>query len=1036
MRPIRLAMRAFGPFGGEQVVDFRELGDRTFFLIHGPTGSGKTTVLDAICYALYGDTSGKERDGSDMRSHHADPSVLTEVTFDFSLGSDVYRVARTPEQERPKKRGEGMTTDRAKATLWRLAGEPDRAGSIEAGAGTVLASRWSSVSEEIERLLGFRSEQFRQVVMLPQGQFRRLLMADSRERQQILEALFQTEIYRRIEEALKVAAKEIVEQVNELDRKRELILQQGGVTTDGELRERRNEIETELEEVRDRITTMREEEQRAQQRLEEGRHVMERMREREEAEKALRDLEEKQDEFETKKTALNRAQKAAMLVEAERALKQRINEYEETARQSAALQEELKKARVTHAEAEEKLRRERERDAEREATRRECTRLDEFTEGVKRLDQVKGELDAVRRDLLQKTQERDDARKALEDCRQRLKDEQETLRETEKIALTIEFLSAASKEADRAYQLRQQLEKLRVELTTAQEQHQKVCDRLTTAEEAYARARERLASIETAWLEGQAAVLAQHLSPGEPCPVCGSPEHPSPARHEGELPTEAAVRNVREEVSGFEAARDEIKEGQAEQEKVVVQLESNVRAVEESLEEMSEVDISVLAAKVKETKGDLARAKGAREQSVKLQEEIEAIKQQEVSAQKRVEQSESELQAAVARCERAQALVMERESGIPEGLRSLEALDRAKEQAIARETSLREALDRAEEEASRAKEELAACEAAYKAISDALSTARERTDLLSRQFDVRLVGVGFKDDADYQAAREKIEEIDQLVQDITRFEGDVQAARDRAHRAQRATEGLSVPDVEALEKVAVDAQGRLEDGLKGEATRREQLKQITGLREELDKATEEIESLEGRHAFIGRIAEVANGRNAYGITFQRFVLGALLDDVLVAASERLQIMSTGRFYLQREVERADRRTAGGLDLEVYDTYTGTTRPVSTLSGGESFLASLALALGLADVVQAYAGGIHLDAVFVDEGFGSLDPEALDLAVRALIDLQRGGRLVGIISHVPDLKERIDARLEVIPGRHGSTARFVVPWSSPPSGGRG
>jgi exonuclease SbcC len=176
---------------------------------------------------------------------------------------------------------------------------------------------------------------------------------------------------------------------------------------------------------------------------------------------------------------------------------------------------------------------------------------------------------------------------------------------------------------------------------------------------------------------------------------------------------------------------------------------------------------------------------------------------------------------------------------------------------------------------------------------------------------------------------------------------------------------------------------------------------------------------------VGRISEVASGHNPQGITFQRFVLGALLDDVLIAATERLQIMSHRRYSLQRRAERSDRRTSGGLDLEVLDSYTGMARPVSTLSGGESFLASLALALGLSDVVQAYAGGIHLDTIFVDEGFGSLDPEALDLAFRALVDLQRGGRLVGIISHVPDLRERIDTRLEIIPDRRGSTVRFVI-----------
>jgi exonuclease SbcC len=202
-----------------------------------------------------------------------------------------------------------------------------------------------------------------------------------------------------------------------------------------------------------------------------------------------------------------------------------------------------------------------------------------------------------------------------------------------------------------------------------------------------------------------------------------------------------------------------------------------------------------------------------------------------------------------------------------------------------------------------------------------------------------------------------------------------------------------------------------------------QLKLIDTWLHGLSKLSQKLEKLEESYAIFGRLSEVANGRNNYGITFQRFVLATLLDDVLIATTERLRIMSRGRYELHRVRDRSKRPS--GLDLEVYDSYTGTTRGVATLSGGESFLASLSLALGLADVVQAYAGGIHLETIFVDEGFGSLDPEALELALRALMDLQKGKRLVGVISHVSEMKEWIPARLEITAGRRGSEARFVV-----------
>jgi len=238
-------------------------------------------------------------------------------------------------------------------------------------------------------------------------------------------------------------------------------------------------------------------------------------------------------------------------------------------------------------------------------------------------------------------------------------------------------------------------------------------------------------------------------------------------------------------------------------------------------------------------------------------------------------------------------------------------------------------------------------------------------------------------------------------------------------------EDVKEPDIESLEEAAGEADDTLTIAKGQEVKLSERLDALGRTLASLKENTRKTEELEKQNQVLGYVADVANGNNPWKLTFQRFVLGALLDDVLVAASERLKIMSRGRYLLLRERNVADRRQAAGLALAVQDHYTGDSRPVGTLSGGESFLAALSLALGLADVVQSYAGGIRLDAMFIDEGFGSLDSEALDLAMRALEDLRAGGRLVGIISHVPELKERIDARLEVTAGKSGSQARFVV-----------
>jgi exonuclease SbcC len=234
MRPLRLVMRAFGPYAGEQVLDFSVLGSRACFLVHGPTGAGKTCILDAICFALYGEASGGERDARRLRSDHAEATTPTEVVFDFSLGAERYRVSRSPEQERPKARGTGTTVQGPKACLWR------RTAAVDADdAGELLATQPRQVDAEIERLLGFRRDQFTQVVVLPQGKFRELLNADSKGREEILQLLFQTEIYRRIEELLKDRAREARDALEEVEAKRRFVLEEARVATGEELEAQR-----------------------------------------------------------------------------------------------------------------------------------------------------------------------------------------------------------------------------------------------------------------------------------------------------------------------------------------------------------------------------------------------------------------------------------------------------------------------------------------------------------------------------------------------------------------------------------------------------------------------------------------------------------------------------------------------------------------------------------------------------------------------------------------------------------------------------
>jgi DNA repair protein SbcC/Rad50 len=1020
MRPVQLALHAFGPYAAQQVLDFRQLGDRTFFLIHGPTGAGKTTILDAMCFALYGETSGGERDARHVRSDFAEPAMPTEVTFDFALGNEVYRVTRSPQQERPKRRGPGRTTIAPRATLWRRTGLAGHAAE-----GSVLASQWGKVTEAIERLLGFRSDQFRQVVMLPQGQFRRLLLANSQERQHIFETLFRTEIYRHIEEALKEAAKATAEEIKDLRRRRDLMLEQASAESPEELLERRTQLEAQVGQMHARMEALRQLEATAQQRLNAGYQVVQKITERDEAEAALQALEHRQEEFAAKQIMLDQARKAVMLWDAERELRRSATEAAAAQQRLTDARALLVRARAALEEAEKTLAQEQEREHEREDTRQYLGRLEELSAKVRELEQAEEALAAAEREVSQLGQERQALQSVSEQCQRTIEEKFGALAEAQRLADHVGMYRMALQEAERMGQQRQQLVAFQKQLALAHQQLHRVRGRLVEAEDTFSRSRQNLQALETAWLEGQAAILAQQLLPGTPCPVCGSTEHPSLARSDHQLPSEAALKKTRTEVERLEGVRDNLRNAEAEQAKLVIPLESNVKTFLELLGDHHHQELSVLESRIQAAQTSLALAERAQAQVAMLTEEVQQLKEGEARARERLTAVEAQLQDANGRRAGAQAILEERASGLPEHVRDLKSLVQSKAEAEARLQALKEAFETAQQEAHRSREHVVACEAALHSTTEAADQTQRRVDVLRVEFDERLQTAGFADEASFQAAKRSPAEIDHLEEAIRRFEGELLAARDRFERACQAATSLVRPDIPALEHASKQAKADLETALKAETLLVEQLRQIAAWVRDLRDTARGLQTIEVQYTISGRIAEVANGHNTYGITFQRFVLAALLDDVLVAASERLRTMSRRRFSLQRATARTDRRMAGGLDLEVYDTYTGTTRAVSTLSGGESFLASLALALGLADVVQAYAGGIRLDTIFVDEGFGSLDPEALDLAFRALVDLQQGGRLVGIISHVPELKERIDVRLEVMPAQRGSVTRFVI-----------
>lgn len=1014
MRPLSITIEAFGPYAGRQSVSFEELGASGLFLICGPTGAGKSTILDAICFALYGDTSGNERSGRQMRSDHSGPAAVTEVSFDFQLGAELFRVTRRPEYERPKKKGEGTTTVPAGASLWKRTGLSD-----PHEEGKLLAEGAQKVTAKIEELFGFRSDQFRQVIMIPQGQFRKLLLASSVDREDILKRLFRTEFYALIETRLRERSAELKKQLELREARRQAVLQAAGVENEDRLSE-------ELELLRDRegaarkaYAAARDEERRAAAELAEAARAAERFREFEQAAGALESILARKNEAERASETLARAERAAGARDAEEALLQRESEAARaanavgTARSRLAAAEAAKsRTEAEHAESEreaEKLPALRERLLELQSLRGKLVQLAEAAQAVSR---TRGELELKLRTAGELSALKAQFERELEEAVRRSTDAANGARLVEPLTLTVRTLT-------------QRLEAMRA-LSAAAGNSAEWMKRAAVAAEAESAAGERLeaakrvvSELQERVLKDRAAALAAELTPGRPCPVCGSTEHPAPAQPGEPVPDGSGLEVAAEEVLRLER---ELSDARRNREAAERELAAH-RAREEALREHALTDRDLteeeLRAQLSRAKDELETARRAAEAGAKAADKAAAIERRLSDTAARLSPAEQEAKAAERDLSHCLSVMSEREAGIPEEFRDPDTLERG---IVRFESEVRRCEKRLEETRAaraRAGETAAAAAAELEAADAAAAESADRRDRQRSAFLARLAEAGFADEAEYADAGRNAAEIAALKKEVEAYRVGLEAARERAARAKAAVSGLTAPDLSAMETKVASARERadeLQKQIERTVSRKEELARRLS---EAGALTAELERLEAEYRVYQGLYEAASGKTGDRVTFQRFVLGSLLDDVLASASERLRIMSRGRFALQRQAGSENRARSGGLDLEVYDSYTGTVRPAATLSGGESFLASLSLALGMADVVQAYAGGIRLDTIFIDEGFGSLDPEALEAAMQALTDLRKAGRLVGIISHVPELRERIGARIEVIAGKSGS-----------------
>ncbi|MGR5517502.1 AAA family ATPase [Vibrio harveyi] len=1007
MKPIKLTMQAFGPFAQTETIEFDKLGANPLFLINGPTGSGKTSILDAICFALYGETTGNERQGIQMRCDMAAPTLLTEVTLEFSLHGKSYRVIRSPEQEAPKARGEGMTVRKHTAALYEITDEEK-----------LITSKTTQVKTEVTNIIGLNETQFRQVMVLPQGKFRELLLATSKEREEIFGQLFQTDIYKKIEYALKDKASAISKAKDEFDNQIRGALQVAGVSSEAELTEQREALSVQFESVQKQEQESLAQLNALKTELQKAEALSNEFKKREQAEIALKQHLEQSDAVSSRQLQLDNAKKASKVELPYVTLQNASKQTQELEQKVAKLSQDLTVANDAVKSKEGAL----------QTAKEQAAQLPKLTEQQYQLEGMKGKLvekseleKAINAGLTQKS-EFEATLKKYSALKEKLTLEaQQGQKLLDQARVDVASIGSVEAEIKQQQRLMQDLQKL-----TGLNQELAKLDALTPSKQAlvdqakarYVELQRSADTLELSWHNAQAAVLAQRLQAGEMCPVCGSVEHPQPAQFVGEEVTKEQVQRARNTEREGQVALNQLS-NQLEQHNIAVgQYKQQIEQLSVELGQNASMDLGALQASMQQLNERLQQLSSIN--LVQLEQSVNELNQRCVTGEGKINDLQNQMVANESTIKVNQEQLVKLSASLDAKYSSLEVLEQdiiAIQKQIAELNTAFESAQNHLQQAVLAKTNI---ESQLTTNQQWLNEALDRLNTAKADWNQALLASAFEDEAQFLACIADEAEMQVWQKEIDAFKLTQIKLEQTLADLSSTLKDLALPDLEGLNV-------KLNSNQQSYVEARNQLDSTRSLFERLEKVRNDIATLhdkntklEDEYKVFGTLYDVASGKTGSRISLHRFVLGVLLDDVLIQASQRLSLMSKGRYILARKTEGFKGAAGRGLDLVVEDSYTGKTRDVATLSGGESFMAALALALGLSDVVQSYSGGIRLDTLFIDEGFGSLDPESLDLAIQTLVDLQQTGRMIGVISHVSELKEQMAQRIDVEPSRLGST----------------
>lgn len=1028
MRPIQLIMTAFGPYKQKEVIDFDDLGEHRIFAISGNTGAGKTTIFDAICYVLYGEASGEERsDTSMLRSQFADDNVYTSVELTFQLKGKRYEIKR---QLGHKKQGNKTITGHA-VELYEVIDEEK--------VPAVDRFHVTDVNKKVEDLIGLSKHQFSQIVMLPQGEFRKLLTSETENKEEILRRIFKTDRYKLMRELLDQKRKQWKDVLQEKQKERELyfrnvfklpirdgailetLVEQEHVNTHQVVEALEQETvvyKAEVEQLQVEQDVQTKQLKDAETRFHAAKSVNEKFIDLQQKNEKYNTLQENRTVIEMKETSFKRAEQAKRLLPFE--------QWHEEAMQNEQKAESLLKQIIAKKEnimnnfelAQEKYEVVKNKESERENVKKLVQRLEELQPIIASLAEKQlnlqnaeiqiGKLKESMQNLDRQLEEHTNQKQLMTGELQQLE------RALEQYVDKVEELTNMREDAKllkQAYDVWQEKQKFEKEKEAAY-------SKMQLAVNAYE-------NMERRWLSEQAGILALHLHDGESCPVCGSTTHPKKATEQSGAIDENELNGLRDKKNIAEKLHVQLEEKwnfyHHQYEQVIEEVKKRGYQSEELVE-----TYSALVQKGKQLATEVNTLKASEETRKQIAVKIKSVEEKVDALQKQKREVETEQHRIEMDCMQLRTSYEHDKKNIPENLQTVQAWKVQFDQAMHELKLMEDEWKKVQEAYQHWQNENIRIQAEQEGATNQFESAKLKKEETFTRFMKELEQSGFTDQSTYKEAKLSDAEMELIQKEIQSYYSSLEVLAKQIEELHVELKDKEYMDITALGEHIKELEINL-DIIKEKRQRAQNaVTYISDLHENIRRIDEQIHEEEKAFQELVDLYEVMKGDNESRISFERYILIEYLEQIVQIANERLRKLSNGQFYLKRSERVEKRNRQSGLGLDVYDAYTGQTRDVKTLSGGEKFNASLCLALGMADVIQAYEGGISIETMFIDEGFGSLDEESLTKAVDALIDLQKSGRFIGVISHVQELKNAMPAVLEVTKQKDGcSQTRFVV-----------